>query len=115
MPTPEEDHALVAALSIALATRPDAERARALLGDALVAHIDDLWPDGAADDAAPWLRANVDGVLASIERLYAAAIEGDAPVASEFLARMAWLPALARDIAELGQPACNFSDAPRRQ
>jgi len=37
------------------------------------------------------LRSNTDGILATIERLYAMALE-DHPGSDEFLGRMAWLP-----------------------
>src|SRR5690242_19642162 len=92
--TPEQDHAAIAALSASLPVRPDADRVRALLADAFVDHRDDLWPDGRDLGSPEWIRANVDGMLATLERLYAAALDGDHPGADEFLDRMAWLPEL---------------------
>jgi hypothetical protein len=47
-----------------------------------------------------WIRANVDALLATVERLYAVALEGDYSGAIEFLDRMSWLPPL---LAELDQ------------
>ena len=45
--------------------------------------------------------ANVDAILATVERLYAMATD-DQPGAAEFLDRMAWLPALVDEIAAEG-------------
>lgn len=94
MRTPEQDHALIATLSATLPVRPDAERVRGLLAEAFVAHIDDLWPAGRDQGSPVWIAAHVDGLLATIERLYALATSGDHLGADEFLDRMAWLPTL---------------------
>lgn len=94
MRTPEQDHALIAALSASLPVRPDADRVRSHLAEAFIAHIDELWPAGRDQGSTEWIVANVDGVLASVERLYALALGGDHPGADEFVRRMSWLPAL---------------------
>jgi hypothetical protein len=60
-----------------------------------------LWPAGDPNATPQWIAANVDEMLATIERLYAMATD-DQPGSAEFLDRMAWLPAL---LAE-------FDDAP---
>jgi hypothetical protein len=91
--TPEQDHATIAALSASLPMRADADRVRRLLGEAFVDHIDELWPSGRDQGSPAWIVANVDSILATIERLYAMATEGH-PGSAEFLQRMAWLPAL---------------------
>jgi hypothetical protein len=103
MRTPEEDQAAIAELSASLPTRPDAERVRRLLAEAFVAHIDDLWPNGEAQGSPEWISANVDLVLATIERLYAMAIEGHSG-SGEFLGRMSWLPRLVIEIEAEGVP-----------
>jgi len=87
-------HAVIARFRVSLGTRPDREEVRAQLAAAFVEHVGDLWPAG-RDEASPeWIAANVDEVLASIERLYARAAEDERPGAGEFLDRMAWLPPL---------------------
>lgn len=63
-------------------------------------HINALW---ARPGLARWIRANVDSLLATIERLYAMALGGDLPGSAEFLERMALLPALVDEI-ERGAP-----------
>jgi hypothetical protein len=98
MPTPDEDHQAIARLSAELSLRPDAERLRCLLGDAFVEHIDSLWPSGKDMGSPDWIRANVDSLLATVERLYAMALGGEHPGSQEFLDRMSWLPELARDL-----------------
>jgi hypothetical protein len=99
MPTPEQhDHAALAELSASLPVRTDAERVRCVLGDAFVEHADSLWPSGKDMGSPAWVRANVDSLLATVERLYAMALGGDHPGSAEFLDRMSWLPALARDL-----------------
>jgi hypothetical protein len=80
MRAPEQDHATIAALSASLAMRPDAERVRSLLGEAFVEHVGCLWPSGRDQGSPAWIVANVDTILATIERLYAMAIEGEPPV-----------------------------------
>ena len=45
-----------------------------------------------------WIAANVDEMLATMERLYAVAAESDQPGAIEFLDRMRWLPPLLADL-----------------
>jgi len=64
------------------------------LAAAFVEHVGDLWPAG-RDEASPeWIAANVDEVLATIERLYAMAAADERPSVGGFLDRMAWLPPL---------------------
>jgi hypothetical protein len=96
-----DDHATIAAFSARLPIRADAERVRAVLAVAFADHVGDLWPDGDAAATPAWLAENVDGVLATIERLYAVAANGDDPGAGEFVDRLAWLPPL---LAELDRP-----------
>jgi hypothetical protein len=57
MRTPEQDHALIARLSASLPLRPDAERVRALLAEAFIAHTDDLWPDGRDQGPPEWIKS----------------------------------------------------------
>ena len=99
--TPESQHTIVAAFNVGLPIRHDAERVRAILAAAFVDHADELWPAG--DDAATpeWIRENVDSILATLERLYAAAAAGEHPGADAFLYRMRWLPPL---LVHLAQP-----------
>jgi hypothetical protein len=91
---PTDQHAAIAHLSATLPLRPDADRVRTLLAEAFIAHVDELWPAGVDQGTPDWIAANVDGVLATLERLYAVALEGDQPGADEFLDRMKWLPGL---------------------
>lgn len=91
MRTPGQDHEAIARLSASLPVRLDAERVRALLAEAFIAHIEDLWPASRDHGSPEWIAANVDGMLATLERLYALALSGDHPGTDEFLARMAWL------------------------
>ena len=87
-------HALIERFRLSLLTRPDRDEMRAQVAAALVEHVGDLWLGG-RDIASPeWIAANVDDVLATIERLYAKAADDERPGAGEFLGRMAWLPAL---------------------
>ena len=97
--TPESQHAIVIAYSVGLPFRPDAERVRAILAAAIVDHAGELWPAG--DDAATpeWIRENVDSILATLERLYAAVVAGEHSGADAFLDRMRWLPPLVVDLA----------------
>jgi hypothetical protein len=106
MRTPEQDQALIAALSASLPLRPDADRVRQLLAEAFIEHIDDLWPDGRDQGSREWIGAHVDEMLATIERLYAVALDCEHPGAEEFLQRMGWLPTLIGDLSE-GQAALN--------
>jgi hypothetical protein len=86
---------------------------RLRLGTAFIEHVDDLRPAGEPPATPDWIRANVDSILATIERRYAMATD-DQPTAAEFL-DMSWLPALVDEIAadgarqryreELRQPA----------
>jgi hypothetical protein len=94
-------HERVARLSAELAVRPDAEHVRYRLGEAFVEHIDALWPTGRDQGSPEWIRANVDSILDTVERLYAMATD-DHPGSAEFLTRMAWLPALVDEIAADG-------------
>ena len=94
-------HAIIAQFRVSLVTRPDRVEVRAQLASTFVEHVGDLWPAG-RDAASPeWIAANVDEVLATIERLYAMADDDKRPGAGEFLGRMAWLPAL---LQRLEQP-----------
>jgi hypothetical protein len=87
-------HAIIARFCVSLETRPDRDEVRVQLAAAFVEHVGDLWPAG-RDEAAPeWIAANVDEVLATLERLYAMAADDQRPGVGEFLDRMAWLPAL---------------------
>ena len=87
-------HAIIERFCVSLVTRPDRDEVRAQLAAAFVEHVGDLWPAG-HDAASPeWIAANVDEVLATIERLYAMAADDERPGVGEFLDRMAWLPAL---------------------
>src|SRR5262245_5094389 len=87
-------HAIIARFRVSLMTRPDREEVREQLAAAFVEHVGDPWPAG-RDEASPgWIAANVDDVLATIERLYASAADDERPGAGEFLDRMAWLPLL---------------------
>lgn len=96
--TPESQHAIVVAFSVGLPFRPDTERVRAILAAAFVDHADELWGD---DEATPeWIRENVDSILASLELLYSAVVDGEHPSADEFLYRMRWLPPLLVDLAQ---------------
>jgi hypothetical protein len=94
-------HALIARFCVSLVTRPDRDEVSAALAAGFVEHVGDLWPAG-QDAASPeWIAANVDEVLAAIERLYATAADDQRPGVGEFLDRMAWLPAL---LQRLDQP-----------
>jgi hypothetical protein len=87
-------HAIIARFRVSLVTRPDRDEVRAQLAAAFVEHVGDLWLGG-RDVASPeWIAANVDDVLATMERLYAKAADDERPHVGEFLDRMAWLPAL---------------------
>jgi hypothetical protein len=87
-------HAIIARFCVSLVTRPDRDEVRTQLAAAFIEHVGDLWPAG-RDAASPeWIAANVDEVLATIERLYAMAADDERPGVGEFLDRMAWLPAL---------------------
>jgi hypothetical protein len=55
-------------------------------------------PQGEPCATPEWLAANVDSVLAVVERLYAVAADSDNPGAGEFLDRLAWLPPLLADL-----------------
>src|SRR5215468_2522076 len=87
-------HAIIARFCVSLVTRPDRDEVRAQLAAAFVEHVGDLWPAG-RDEASPeWIAANVDEVLATIERLYATAADDERPGVGEFLERLGWLPPL---------------------
>ena len=91
----ENDHAT------RLPTRADAERVRVILASAFADHAAELWPQGEPCATPQWLAANVDSVLAVVERLFAVAADSDNPGAGEFLDRLAWLPPL---LADLNRP-----------
>ena len=97
--TPASQHAIVLAFSVDLPFRPDAERVRAILAAAFVDHAGELWPAGDAAATPEWIRENVGSILATLERLYAAAVAGEHPGADAFLYRMRWLPPLLVDLA----------------
>lgn len=105
MRTPEQDHEAIAQLSASLPLRPDAERVRHLLAEAFIVHVEDLWPAGRDQGSAEWIVANVDSLLATVERLYAVALDGDHPGSDEFLQRMVWLANLAKRIERAGSLA----------
>ena len=69
--TLENQHAAIAAFSVRLPLRPDADRVRHRLAEAFIEHIEDLWPAGDAAATPEWIAANVDGMIATLERLYA--------------------------------------------
>src|SRR5262245_59082438 len=87
-------HAIIARFRVSMVTRPDRDEVRAQVGAALIEHVGDLWLGGRDTVSPEWIGANVDEVLATIERLYATAADDKRPGAGEFLDRMAWLPAL---------------------
>jgi hypothetical protein len=62
----------IAHLSATLPIRPDAERVRLRLGTAFIEHVDDLWPQGEPAATPDWIRANVDGILATLEQGFSA-------------------------------------------
>jgi hypothetical protein len=93
-----DQHAAIAHLSATLPLRPDADRVRAMLAEAFIAHVDELWPAGRDQGSPEWIAGHVDEMVATLERLYAAALDGDHPGADEFLARLAWLPELLETI-----------------
>jgi hypothetical protein len=97
---PEAQHQFIAAFSARLPLRPDAEQARFVLANAFAEHHGDLWPLGDPSATPEWIAANVDVVLATVERLYRVAIQGF-PGSDEFLDRMEWLPALLVDLERL--------------
>lgn len=94
----ETDHATIAAFSARLPLRADAGRVRAILASEFADHAGELWPQGEPCATPEWLAANVDSVLAVVERLYAVAADSDNPGAGEFLDRLAWLPPLLVDL-----------------
>ena len=95
-------HAIIARFCASLVTRPDRDEVRAQRAAAFVEHVGDLWLAGRDAVSPEWIAANVDEVLATIERLYAKADADERPGVGEFLGRMAWLPAL---LQRLDQPA----------
>jgi hypothetical protein len=97
MPTPEEQHAAVAAFSAKLPLRPDAEHVRCSLAAAFAYHVDEIWPAGEPAATPAWIATHTDEILATIERLYAMATD-DQPGADEFLDRLSWLPPLLVEI-----------------
>jgi hypothetical protein len=53
-----------------LAARPDAERIRLRLGSEFITHADALWPRGEPEATPEWIRANVDRILAALEKMF---------------------------------------------
>ena len=96
-------HVIIARFRASLATRPDRDEVRAQLAAAFVEHVGDLWLGGREDVSPEWIAANVDEVLATIERLYATAADDERPGSGEFLGRMAWLPALLQRLESTGR------------
>jgi hypothetical protein len=91
----------ILSFAASLDTRPDKHRVLAALGKAFIAHKADLWPEGEAHATPQWITDNVEGIVATLERLYRRVGEDiEHPGAAKFLARMAWLPALIRDLDE---------------
>ena len=97
--TPESQHTIVVAFNVGLPFRHDAERVRAILAAAFVDHADELWPAGDPAATPEWIRENVDSILATLERLYAAVVAGEHDDADAFLDRMRWLPPLLINLA----------------
>jgi hypothetical protein len=95
-------NAIIARFCASLVTRPDRDEVRAQLAAAFVEHVGDLWLAGRDAVSPEWIAANVDEVLATIERLYEMAADDERPGVGEFLGRMAWLPAL---LERLDRPA----------
>jgi hypothetical protein len=77
---------------------------RAVLASAFADHAGELWLQGEPCATPEWLAANVDSVLAVVERLYAVAADSDNLGAGEFLDRLAWLPALLAALDRPGKP-----------
>ena len=96
-------HAVIARFRASLVTRPDRDEVRAELAAAFVEHVGDLWLGGREDVSPEWIAANVDEVLATIERLYATAADDKRPGSGEFLGRMAWLPPLLQRLESTGR------------
>src|SRR4051812_24462347 len=96
MRRPDQDHEAIARLSATLPLRQDADRVRSLLAEAFISHAGDLWPAGRGQGTPEWIAAHTDVVLATIERLYAVAVDGNHPGSDEFLERLMWLPELIR-------------------
>src|SRR5215468_9581138 len=96
-------HAIIARFRGSLVTRPDRDKVRAQLAAAFIGHVGDLWLGGREDVSPEWVAANVDEVLATIERLYATAADDKRPGSGEFLGRMAWLPALLQRLEPTGR------------
>jgi hypothetical protein len=71
--------------------------------EAFAAHVEDLWPAGDAEATLEWIAANVDGMIAALERLYALAAEHEHPDVGTFLYRINWLPPLVAGL-EPGKP-----------
>jgi len=72
---------------------------RAILGRTSVEHRADLWPNGEPAATPEWIAGNVPGILDAVARLFAEAGDNDyQPRAVGFLTRMAWLPAMIRDL-----------------
>jgi hypothetical protein len=97
--TLEAQHDVIVAFSAGLPLWSDAEQVRATLATAFAHHVGDLWQQGDPNATPAWVAANVDSVLATVERLFAVAIQ-DFP--DEFFARMRWLPGL---LQRLDRPA----------
>jgi hypothetical protein len=55
-------------LAATLAGRSDADRVRLRLGTIFIEHASDLWPEGEPAATPEWIRANVDDILAALER-----------------------------------------------
>ena len=70
----------------------------AALGKAFIEHRYQLWPRGAS--ATPqWIGDNVEGIVATLERLYRLIGEDiEEPGADKFLQRMSWLQVLIADL-----------------
>jgi hypothetical protein len=90
---PEEQRELISAFCTRLALRPDGDAVRARLAQAFVEHHRDLWPFGDPNATPALIEANIDSLLATVERLYSVAIQGF-PGSDEFFERMGWLPQL---------------------
>ena len=81
-----------------LALRPDAEQARLRLGTAFIEHVDDLWPLGEPAATPEWIRANVDDILAALEKAFAIGRYGRPSSLLRVPQRLHWLLWLLADI-----------------
>jgi hypothetical protein len=72
----------------------------------------ELWPQGDLRATPEWIASNVDGILATVERLYAVAIR-DFPGSDDFFDRLVWLPPLLAEFDGRHAPTLDGSRAAR--